>query len=86
MDSSTKIDVIMRQTDYTPEEALQKLTQFEGNEIHVIKDFLGIPIKKVSPAVKSVNQSIYKELRGHLDVSMKEYRERVDKGESTSII
>lgn len=86
MDSSAKIDIIVRQTNYTPEEALQKLTEFEGNEIHVIKDFLGIPITKVSPAVKSVNQAIYKELRGHLDSSMKKYRERVEKGESTSII
>lgn len=86
MDSSAKIDVIMRQTDYTPEEALHKLMEFKGDEIHVIKDFLGIPIKKVSPAVKSVNQAIYKELRVHLDLSMKEYRERVDKGESTGII
>ena len=62
-----------------------KLQQFDYNEIAVIKDYFGITEKKTQP-IKSVNQAIYKQLRSHLDGAMKDYRERVDKGEAKKII
>lgn len=81
----SKIQIILRQTDYTVEKIREKLQQFNYDEIAVIKDYFGITEKKAQP-VKSVNQAIYKQLRQHLDNSMKDYRERVDKGEAKKII
>jgi hypothetical protein len=80
-----KVQIIMRQTDYTDVKAREKLNEFNFNEIAVIRDYFGITEKKTTP-VKSVNQAIYKQLRGHLDGAMKNYRERVDKGEVKKII
>ncbi len=80
-----KIQLILRQTDYTEDKAREKLQQFGYNEIDVIKDYFGITEKK-APPIKSVNQAIYKQLRSHLDGAMKDYRDRVDKGEVKKIV
>jgi len=82
---ANKIQIILRQTDYTEDKAKEKLQQFDYNEIAVIKDYLGITEKK-APPIKSVNQAIYKQLRSHLDGAMKDYRDRVDKGEVKKIV
>lgn len=81
-----KIQIVLRQTDYTEEKAREKLQQFGYNEIAVIKDYFGITEKKAPTQIKSVNQAIYKQLRSHLDGAMKDYRDRVDKGEVKKII
>jgi len=82
-----KIQIIMRQTDYTEEQAREKLGKFNFNEISVIRDYFGITEKKdKSSEVKSVNQAIYKQIRGHLDGAMRDYRERVDNGEVKKVI
>jgi hypothetical protein len=81
-----KIQIIMRQTDYTEEKVREKLGEFKFDEMAVIRDYFGITEKKESQKVESVNQAIYKQLRGHLDGAMKNYRERVDKGEVKKII
>ena len=82
-----KVQVILRQTDYTEEIAREKLIYFKFNEMDVIRDYFGITNKKTSEQpVKSVNQAIYKVLRGHLDGAMRDYRDRVDKGEAKKII
>jgi hypothetical protein len=82
----TKIQIILRQTDYTAEQAKEKLAQFNYNEISVIKDYFGITEKTKPKEIKSLNQEIYKQLRSHLDSAMKDYRDRVDKGEAKKII
>ena len=46
---------------------------------------MGITEKKALP-VKSVNQEIYKQLRTKLNSNMKDYQERVEKGEAKKII
>lgn len=71
-----KIDVILRQTDYTPEIAREKLEEMNGDHIKVIKCFLGIAEKKEPQKIKSLNQEIYKQLRYKLDESMRDYNER----------
>jgi len=73
--SEEHIEVIMRQTNYNRETAIVKLQEHNNNHITVIKEFMGIPIKKSEP-VKSLNQEIYKQLRYKLDASMKEYNMR----------
>jgi hypothetical protein len=81
-----KIQIIMRQTDYNEDKAREKLGQLNFDELAVIRDYFGIIEKKVQEPVKSVNQEIYKQLRGHLDGAMRNYRERVDKGEVNKIV
>jgi hypothetical protein len=81
-----KIQIILRQTDYNEEKAREKLGEFKFDELAVIRDYFGITEKKSSEPVKSVNQAIYKQLRGHLDGAMRNYRERVDKGEVNKIV
>ena len=70
-----KIQIILRQTDYTEDIALEKLKENNFNEIATIKSYFGISTKKENP-VKSVNQEIYKQLRSKLDSSMYDYRIR----------
>ena len=77
-----KIQIIMTQTDYTEIKAREKLREFNFDEIAVIRDYFGISEKKEPSKISSVNQEIYKQLRGHLDGAMKNYRERVDKDEN----
>jgi septum formation topological specificity factor MinE len=61
------MDIIISQTNYTPEEASKLLEKYNGDHIAVIKDYLGIKPKKV--VIKSVNQEIYKMLRQQIDIS-----------------
>jgi hypothetical protein len=80
-----KIQMILRQTDYTEEIAREKLKEHGFDEIATIKAYLGITEKK-APQIKSVNQEIYKQLRSKLDSNMRNYQERVDKGEVKKIV
>jgi hypothetical protein len=67
---------VMSQTNYTEEEAREKLKLFNCDYMKVIKDYMGIPDKKEEKKIKSVNQEIFRQLRKKLDSSMKEYREK----------
>jgi hypothetical protein len=78
------VQVIMRQTDYTEEMAKEKLKEFNYDHIAVIKSYLGVTEKKTTP-VKSLNQEIYKQLRHRLDSNMRNYQERVEKGEARKL-
>jgi hypothetical protein len=80
-----KIQIVMTQTDYTEIKAREKLAEFKFDEISVIRDYFGITEKKEPSKISSVNQEIYKQLRGHLDGAMKNYRERVDKDGNNNI-
>ena len=80
-----KVQKVLRQTDYTEEIALEKLKQFNFDEISVIKAYFGIPEKKETK-IKSVNQEIYKQLRYKLDSNMKDYQGRVERGEVKKIV
>jgi len=67
---------IMNQTNYTKEEATNKLTLFNNDYIKVIKDYMNIPIHiPEEKKVKSVNQEIFRQIRIKLDNSMKNYRD-----------
>lgn len=81
-----KIQMIIRQTDYSEDKAREMLEKFGYNELAVIKDFMGITEKKAPTKVGSVNQAIYKQIRTHLDSAMSDYRERVDKGEVKKVV
>lgn len=72
------IDIVLRQTNYTKEVAIQKLEEHNNNTINVIKEYMGVkPAEKKAP-VKSLNQEIYRQIRIKLDTSMDEYRAKQD--------
>lgn len=71
-----KIEIVLRQTDYTEDVVREKLEEMNGDHIKVIKSFLGITEKKEPTKIKSLNQEIYKQLRYKLDESMRDYNER----------
>jgi len=73
-----KIGIVIRQTNYAPEMAREKLLLANMNHIKVIKDYCGIAEKKALP-VKSLQQQIYKEIRYRLDDSMREFNNKQDK-------
>jgi len=67
---------IMSQTNYSEEVSRTKLQEFNGDFMQVLKDYMGIPIKKDTNKITSVNQEIYKQIRHNLDQPMKTYREK----------
>jgi len=75
-DIEQNVPKVMSQTNYTAEEATEKLRLFNCDYIRVIKDYMGIPEKKEEKKIKSVNQEIFRQIRTKLDNSMKIYREK----------
>jgi hypothetical protein len=67
---------IMTQTNYSEEVAKAKLHEFNNDYMMILKEYMGIPIKKDTNKIKSVNQEIYKQIRYNLDQTMKDYREK----------
>jgi len=70
-----KIAIITRQTSYTQEEAEDKLTEYQGDHIKVIKIYMGIKENKEKPVV-SINQEIYRQLRNKMNDSVREYNKK----------
>jgi hypothetical protein len=63
------ITIICNQTNYTQEEAKEKLELFKNDYMSVIKDFLNIPMEK-KKNIESLNQEIYKQIRLKLNESI----------------
>ena len=80
-DIQEKVEMILRQTNYSEEEAKNKLREFNYDNIQVIKSYLGITEKK-APPIKNVNQEIYKQIRYRLDSNMREYNLRKERDET----
>ena len=74
-DLNKHLQIVLSQTNYTEEEAIEKLKLFNCDYMKVIRDYMGIPDKKANK-VKSVNQEIFRQIRTTLDSSMKVYREK----------
>lgn len=59
-----KINLIMRHTIYNKEESIQKLKEFNNNEMLAIKSYMEIKEIDTTPKdIKSINQEIYKQIR-----------------------
>ena len=67
------LESVLRQTNLTREEAKQMLEENDYDGIKVIKLHFGIKDKLTSDIV-SVNQQVYKEIRGFMDHAAKKYR------------
>ena len=79
---SNKIAIILRQTNYSEEEAREKLIEYNNDYIAVIKAYLGVEKGASKPEIKSVNQEIYKQMRFKLDSAMRDYTVRKDNNET----
>jgi len=73
-----KVGLIVRQTDYTEEEAFKHLTTMGNDELAVIRKYLNIPDKQ-KPPVKSLNQEIYRQLRNKLETNPEDCQEKLNK-------
>ena len=78
IDDVTKhLPLVLSQTTYTEEEAINKLQLYNGDYMKVIREFMGLPEKKETTVkLKSVNQEIFRQIRHKLDESMQEYRDK----------
>tara|TARA_B110000967_G_C18311476_1_gene283230 strand:+ start:60 stop:329 length:270 start_codon:yes stop_codon:yes gene_type:complete len=79
----TLIDIVVRQTDYDNEKALEQLEKFEYDPIKVIRNYMN-PEQKVfytQSTPKTTNQRVYKEIRTMLDTANAAYRKKKDKEE-----
>jgi len=67
------IDFVLRQTNMEKEEAIKRLNEYDFDSIKVIKEHFGIKEQKQDNVV-SVNQQVYREIRGFMDKAAKQYR------------
>ena len=69
------VEMIMRQTNYTKDVAQEKLKVHKNDYMQVIRDYMMPPAKPPQCAATklSVNQQIYKEIRGMMDEAAKRY-------------
>ena len=58
------VDIIIGQTEYSREQAIEGLERLKGDYMAVIREYLGT--NKKEPKPKSLNQQIYSEIRNHL--------------------
>jgi hypothetical protein len=83
MDDDEQINMIMRQTDYTKEISEQKLREHNNDIMSVIREYMG-PSKigsKPASSKFSVNQQIFKEIRGMMDDASRTYQNKKEKEE-----
>lgn len=74
------IGVVMRQTTYSREEAIEKLKYFNGEPVDVIKEFMGIkPKPKKEP--NTTNQMVFHEIRNFMDDVNSKYNQRKEQSE-----
>lgn len=68
------IDVIVRQTDYTKEKAIEKLIEHNNNVLAVVREYMGVqPKQNAEDNNKSTNQQIYGEIRNLMDDAARRY-------------
>jgi hypothetical protein len=75
-DIEKHVDFVMKQTNYTREQSIEKLKLFNCDYMKVIRDYMNIPDKPNSSKVKSVNQEIFRQIRTTLEISEKAHREK----------
>lgn len=67
------VEMIIRQTDYTKEEAIEKLKKHNNNYLQVLKEYMNDEkVTEKKEESKSLNQNIYSNIRNFLDNSIKE--------------
>ena len=67
------IEFVLRQTNMEREKAVERLNEYDFDSIKVIKEHFGIK-EKPRDNIVSVNQQVYREIRGFMDKAAKQYR------------
>ena len=72
------IALIKTQTNYTEEEAKEKLKKWEGNYMNVIKEYLNpnFNIKRQKVDKRSTNEKMMTEIRGFMDGACLDFQKR----------
>ena len=71
----SKLEIVMRQTNYDKETAEKKLIEHNYDLMLVVREYMGPPKKKDTPTlVVSANQQRYKEIRGMMDEAARAYQ------------
>jgi len=71
------IQIVMNQTNYTREESISKLKEYNNQYVEVIKNYMGISISsKKNSTVGTINQEIYKQIRHKMNTTMNEYNHK----------
>ena len=80
-------NIILRQTDYSEEEVMNKLKEHNNNAMNVIREYMGSSStgNPVKPA-KSENQQIYAGMRGMLDTAARNYRIKKENEEKIELM
>jgi alpha/beta superfamily hydrolase len=63
-----EIEKIMRQTNYTKEESMNKLTEHNYDTLSVIREYMGIKTKE-EKRTKTIQQEMYALMRKKIDIS-----------------
>ena len=72
--AADNLSLIMRQTNYDKDTAQQKMLEHNNDVMKVIREYMAPATpKKVCTTKLSVNQQIYKEIRGMMDDAAKKY-------------
>ena len=70
------INMVLRQTSYTYEEAWRELVKHKGNYMLVIRNDAGLGEKNTANdnPTRSVNQETYKQIRDYMDKGCEQFR------------
>jgi hypothetical protein len=75
-EKKSKIEIIMRQTDYDYSKSEEQLLKYNNNIEGVIKEYMGIVSKEKKNTLTS-NQQRYYMIRKEMDTQMKNYQDKV---------
>jgi len=69
------VEMVMRQTNYSYEDAESNLVKNKNDYMKVIREAIGVATKDTE-SVTSINQGIYKEIRGMMDTAAASHRRK----------
>lgn len=80
-----KINLLLAQTDYTEEQAEERLNYYDYDLKKCIREYMGLPLDKVNErkTPTSINQRVYAEIRNFMDTSSMEYKKREEEKEQS---
>jgi len=68
-------NLVMGQTGYDAEEAVKKLREHNNDILKIVREYMGVPVVVDEPKF-TVNQTIYKEMRGLMDNAATTHRRK----------
>ena len=79
--------IIKRQTDYSDEEIILKMQIHNNDPMSILREYMGVttPVKKEQQN-KSLNQTIYSEIRHLMDDAASNYKQKKEMEERNKII